>query len=220
MEYTTLGKLEELVRGEVDMLEDSFVTPDEFKNYVNQAIKICEKKIILLHEDYLLRESDEQVVDGNIPLPVDMAGIKIRQFNIFKSGQWQPITRLKHLSLINDVCGTKYIILNNPNEAPMAKLVGETNATKVKFMYIRKANQVVASDDLIDLPEAHNFIYHYCKMKCLQKERDPQAEIVKAEVKQLMSDLTEFLNSMVDDEGDDLLIMDDSFYDDFDSDYF
>ena len=167
------------VERELNLQDEDLVTPAEMLKYANEAIDSAEALIINLNEDYFLAEPFTiTLVSGQsgYSLPSDIYAQKIRAI-IYNNGN--KIYRISKASSFEDFINLqvnadfKYIVTNSYTNG--VKLVfGPTPQEAGAFItvyYLRNAQTLVNDTDVIDLPEAYNYILQYVKDKCINKER-------------------------------------------------
>lgn len=220
MQYLTLGQVRTKVLREHDLLEETFITPDEIDSYIREAIDLAETVIIGLYEDYFLTCTDWLPIPESktIDLPTDIYANKLRKVSV-RTGQ-NPDSEGMQLYKNNQLKSYKtgYNIYHKLNQTP--QLVFErlnTSITEYQLKYNRNANRPILSNDIIDLPEVSiYFVSQYCKVRCYQKERDPQSVDAKNELNAFRITMENTLSNIVDD-GTEILQADMSFYEDFDN---
>jgi hypothetical protein len=184
--YWTYAMLRAKIYADIDLEEETFVTPAEFLGYVNDAIDTSEQIVNTLYEDYFLSRAVLTLTTGQelYPLPVDIYAHKIRRVIFSMQGQIHKVQRIpdwkkfEHLALnsySNSGNVYSYFLINTSPGVPqmlVTPLPKETgpNAT---VWYIRQANRLEVDADILDIPEAYKFIVSYVKEKCMFKEQNP-----------------------------------------------
>lgn len=216
MQYLTLGQVRNKVLIEHDLQEESFVTPDEMDSYIREAIDVAESIIVGLYEDYFLDRTEWLAIAPSVDLPTNIYANKLRKVSVRSNTTDEFGVQLyKNNHLTSNKTG--YNIYHSSNTAP--KLVFEnigTDLTQYQLVYTRNANRPTLATDAIDLPEVSiYFVTQYAKVRCYEKERDPLANVARAELAEIRSVMIDTLSNIVDD-GSEIIKTDMSFYSDFD----
>lgn len=225
----TYGELKADLQKELDLEDETFITPDELLNYFNEAITVVSSEIHTIYEDYFLAQTlSISITSGTsrYDLPDDIFAQKIRSL-VYDDGASKKyeIKRIKQIKEIPFVANTdlyRYIIVNDATDGVQIELhptPAETNSN-VKMMYLRGATRFTGDDaDICDIPEFTNVVVQYAKWKCLCKEGHPDANNAAAILDGLRKQMVETLMARVPDE-DNEVIKDTTFYDDFDDWYY
>jgi hypothetical protein len=88
----------------------------------------------------------------------------------------------------------------------------------VRLWYVRNAERVASLTDLVDMPDAHPYIYSFVKVKVARKELSPLLGAYENEMERSLTKLREAFSTMIPDETEEIE-RDMSFYNDFDADY-
>jgi hypothetical protein len=219
MRTWTKQEFQDKILMEHDLQEESFISPAEMTNYINEGIDWAESIVIGLYEDYYLDRTDWIDLANEVDLPTFIYANKLRKVEVaVNENDHYPLQLFKNTRLENNKTG--YNIFHRSGETP--KLVFENvdnGYNYYRLTFTRNANRVVEASDIIDLPEcAVYFAQQYVKRRCYQKERDPMAFQSSEEIGVMSQQLTDTLSNIVND-GSDQLEADFSFYVDFDSDY-
>jgi hypothetical protein len=214
----TKQEFENKVLLEHDLQEESFISPAEMTNYINEGIDWAESIVIGLYEDYYLDRTDWMPIVDEALLPTFIYANKLRRVELANNhGLTKQI--FKNANLDPNFFG--YNIFHKHGESP--KIVFENipiEYTKYRLTYTRNANRVVNANDVIDLPEvAVYYAQQFVKMRCYQKERDQMAFKASEEVMAMEQSMTDALSNITND-GSDQLEPDISFYDEFDSEFY
>lgn len=157
-------------------------------------------------------------------LPADIYAHKIRKIFIDNGSDKYEIRRIRMLQNTVDVDSSeelRYVIMNTLSGGAKIKFFPApdfTDSTSITIWFIRNARNLAQDSDLMDLPEAAQFVIQAAKVRCYEKEGHPQTEAAKAERGRLQAQLVDTLQSMVPDENN-MAIPDMSFYDEFDTSY-
>lgn len=173
MRLYTFAELNQKVRADLDLQDETFITPDEMVGYVNDAIHEAESEIMSIHEDYFLQTGFLALVLGQsiYQLPADIYGQKLRQI-IYNQGSIQyAIKRVRGankfeiLAMINQFGLSDdymYLLTNTTPGAQNQILISppsrETSSQNVQLFYIRSAQRVKQASELSPpiLPTAPN----------------------------------------------------------------
>ena len=183
--YWTFDQVKDKILLDCDLLGQNFITTDEMAGYINQAIDQAEREVHTLYKDYFLKSEALNMERGQerFDLPKDMYADKIRRvvfsndadiFEIPRVKSWNkfieyqvnkryPTNRLYEYFLVNNAPGKVQLLLTPPSQDVGCFL---------NVWYLRQANRVVGQNDLVDIPEAYNFIFAYVKNKIFMKEGD------------------------------------------------
>lgn len=216
MRTWTKQEFEDKILMEHDLQEESFISPAEMTNYINEGIDWAETVVIGQYEDYYLDRTAWLSLADEVDLPTFIYANKLRKVEIgLTNNDKEPVQLFKNTRLEN--CRTGYNIFHRAGETP--KLTFESIPSGYNYYrltFTRNANRVVAGADVIDLPEcAVYFAQQYVKRRCYQKERDPMAFQSSEEIMMMTTQLDNILSNIVND-GSDQLEADLSFYQDFD----
>jgi len=217
--FYTRAEIIRKVQLDLDLEDEEFVQSDEMIGYVNEAVEETEKIVHDLHEDYFLRKSDPiAVVSGEdeIDLPSDIFANKIRKLVYVSGGRAYVVERIKNwhkfeeytdsrLSSPGETDEWKYFITNAaPGERKI--LLSPPPAESGNLLtawYLRRANRLEEDDDVLDIPEAYNFVVQYVKVRCTHKEKLP-ADKEEAILLAMRGALEATLTGMVPDDENEL----------------
>lgn len=224
-DYNTWATVKAAVLRETDCEDEDFVTTSELIDYVNEAIDECEKVLLNLSEDYMLNRSTITLVSGTeeYSLPSDIYAHKIRSI-VYRNGSTVfPLKRFRDWKKFEMYEADKaqgsstpiygYFILHGTAGAPkilFSPTPAESGAYP-RIWYLRNANKVTTTSDVIDIPECLNYIKGYLKMKIYEKERSPAYDAAVAALERFKQSFIEALAVKVDD-NDNEVEPDYSFY--------
>ena len=228
MKIWTWLELKNEIETELDLEEEIFVTPTELLGYANQAIDEAEAEIHGIYSKYFETEVKIALVTGTdeYSLPSDIYAAKITGIFHNDGSRKYPIKRvrdLEELDYIETNDDYKYRIVNDSTLGFQLKLYPtsrSTDSTIATMHYLRNANRLVDDTSTVDLPEAIGFIKQWIKDAIMNKEdgslfsAPPSLALVRQ--RNLLLDT---LADMTPD-GDNVIAMDTSFYEDFDMDDF
>ena len=180
--FWTYAELEAKVTLDLDLQEEEFISPAEMLSYANEAVDRAEQHVHTIYEDYLLDYANFTVVPGTdeYPLPPTIYAHKIRRI-LFRDGsrvytvkRMRDWKKFEHFEL-NRSTGTsseyEYFLRNSVPGIPTILFsdVPQSGGT-CRVWFLRQANRFVLPADVLDIPEAHNFVLSYMKYKCIFKE--------------------------------------------------
>jgi hypothetical protein len=219
MKYWTYDEIKTKVEKDLDLEDESFITDTEMRGYANEAVDEAEAEIHGLYEDYFLSRETLSLVSGEeaYALPGAIYAHKIRKM-IYKNGtRVVPITRIKDwrkfeayaLELTNSPnANTEYYwFLDNTTPTEPKIILAPTPAESGAFVtlwYIRNATRFEGDTDKCDIPEFVNFVMQFMKVRCYEKERNPNLGLAVAALEQQRKLMKETLASMVPDAENDI----------------
>ena len=199
MLYRTYGQLRTELELDLDIQDESAITPDELVGIYNKAVDECEAEIHTLHEDYFLNDHQPTLVVGTAAyaMPSDIYLNKIRGV-VYESGTLiYEVKKIRDRFKFIDIQETnsfglaEYYRYYIKNDAPtLADSVITNNmkfmlvptsreaGTPVTLWYLRQANRVPlvtagsqsASDDtVVDIPDFYAFVQKKAECLCLKK---------------------------------------------------
>lgn len=212
MKVWTYAEIIEKVERDLDLEDESFVSPDELLDYCNEGIDQAEATIHKLHEDYFLTSSalDQVQSTSEYTLPSGIFANKIRSV-IFNDGtSIYEIKRIRNMDKFLEIAasgnasntGNSYTyFLKNPSAVGGVKLMllpasRETSSTLITIWHIRNANRISSSTDVCDIPEFVSFVIQFMKYRVRQKEGvATQLDLadVEAERKRMIDTLAEMV---------------------------
>lgn len=234
MNYKTFSQIKEKIERELDLETEDFIQPEEFKEYVNDAIEVAQAEIhkLGIQDEYFLKRSYISLTQGQseYDLPTDIYANKIKKIvynngaTVYEVKRYTNLARFEDSARIsNQTSATDYYNYMLINSGPTVKpkiLISpeakETTTDAFEIWYFRSANTWSTDDSaLCDVPEvALQYLYAYVRYRCLDKEGHPNQAEAKEQMllaRQLMVDT---LTNMVPDE-DSEIDKDMSFYNDF-----
>jgi hypothetical protein len=174
----TLSDLIERVQDELDLQDEDFIDQDEIINYIRNGVNQAKNIINTLYEDYFLARPHEiTLVSGTdeYALPSDIYAQKIRKV-LFDDGSEKKVIRrirsLEETMLLEDTDNYAYLITNDATDGLNITFYPSvtTNGNYVKVWYLRSAKTLSALTDVLDVPEAEDYIVQFAKDKCKNKE--------------------------------------------------
>jgi hypothetical protein len=219
----TYGDLKAYLEKELDLEDETFITPDEMLSYFNEAVDMIEAAIHNIYEDYFLTAAPFPIVaaTAGYALPSDIYAQKIRKILYNDNGSLKyEIRRLKRLEDILYIQPTDlyaYVILNSSASGLQLTLYPtpqDTNSN-ITVWYIRNAKRFTQDTDVCDIPEFTNVLVQFVRWKCLSKEGHPDAGQAGSDLERMKQEMVDTLTARVPDE-DNFVLKDTTFYRDFD----
>lgn len=225
--YWTYAELKQKVEQDLDMEGETFVQPTEVLGYFNEAVDRAEECIHTLYEDYFLDKDTITFMSGTneYALPSRIYAHKIRRI-IYRNGtrvfavprvqDWRKFEQYA-LDLVGGTMGSasdyRYFILNQSAGNPRILFTPEVgeDGTFITVWFLRQANRFVTDTDILDLPEAANYVMQYVKCRIYEKEGHPNLAKALNDLQELRESLEGTLATMIPD-ADNEIEMDMSFY--------
>lgn len=185
----TLADIRGKIEVDLDLSEETFISSSELNAYINEAIREAESDVHSLNEDYFLDSQALSVTAGidSYPLPTDIYAQKIRAIMFSDGSEIYKVKKLinksyqfEEIAMVNQYSPSmryQFILTNNVTAGPKIKFfpnIRATSSTNFLIYYIRDAKTLSSDSDVLDIPEAYNFILAYAKAKCLAKENAGQ----------------------------------------------
>jgi hypothetical protein len=234
MIYKTFEQIKTKVERELDIETEDFIQPDEFREYVNDAIDIVFAEILKLglEDEYFLKWKYMALVQGQdtYALPTDIYSNKIKKimyrqgatlYEIKRMRSKQRFEQIEEILQYNSVTDFyRYLLTNHGSDEgitlelfPASK---EDSTQNVKVWYQREPQKwTTDSSKKCDLPEiALNFLYAYVHFRVFDKEQHAGAADKKASMMDNRELMIQTLTNMVPDE-ESSIDMDTSAYEDF-----
>jgi hypothetical protein len=235
MQYKTYLEIRNRVERDLDLQEETWITPEEMIGYCNEAIDACEAEIHTIYEDYFLTTATISLVAGTFKydLPTNIYANKIRQIVYDDGSTIYSVRRLRikdtfELTQIADNYKTtdfyKYWITNDSAaDKPRLRLVpkpDESGTDRLTVYYLRNANKIDESDltaadaTVVDIPEFYTYVVKYMKAECYKKEGHPNMAQALQDLEVERRRMLDTLSNMVPD-GENQIEMDLTHYEDF-----
>lgn len=217
----TWAEIKAEIQAEYDLSEETFVDATELLQYANSAIEDIEKEIHTIHDKYFHAEDNISLVTGtqDYDLPSDIFANKVTGIYYNDGTIKYEITEIKDLREIIDVESDddyRYKILNTTSSGTKIRIYPQSreDSTNVTIFYRRRIKLFVDDTDVLDVPEAKEFIKQYVIDKASNKERMTPDAPESAALGRKRKALLDSLENMIDDDNTDLLINTD-FYEEF-----
>lgn len=213
MKYWKWSELKAKILSDLSLEGESFITDSELLGYGNEAVDEVERQVHGLCEDYFLSRTSISLVSGqeSYVLPSDIYAMKIRQIVYRNGSQVWKLERIRDWNKIEsyeinkgNTVATRaygYFILNSVAGSPEL-VITPTPAESgdyLKIWYIRNANQFVNDNSVCDIPEAANFIMQYIKVRCYEKELNPNLSKAMADLQMQKDETIKSLSEMFPD---------------------
>ncbi len=228
--FWTLSELIAKVETDLDLQGEVFIDKDMMIGFANEAIDDLEKLIHGIYEDYFLARYTLTLVSGTdeYALPTNIYAHKIRGIMYRNGSRVYEIKRIRDwkkfieysVQLVNGLTADaiySYFVINEDAGSPRMLLsprVSESGAYGMVW-YLRQANRLVDDADLMDVPEAANYVLRHMRRSCLTKDiGNPLLPNAVAELNKEEADLTATLTAMVPDANNEIEA-DLSFYQEF-----
>lgn len=227
MRYWSWLEIRTKVERDLDLESETFITQEELLGYANEAIDEVERQVLTLCEDYFLSRATISLVSGTeeYALPANIYANKIRQI-VYRCGQdvWK-IKRIRDWEKFSIYESEKtntsnssyygFFLLNSVAGAPRL-LLAPTPAESGPYLqvwYIRNANELVLDTDVCDIPEAVHYVMAYMKVKCHEKDMNPNLGKAVQDLEAQRNDTMKTLAEMFPD-NENTLEADSRLYDD------
>lgn len=225
--YWTYSDLVTKVEADLDLEGEVFVQASELLGYFNEAVDKAEEAVHSLYEDYFLDKDTITLVSATSEyvLPTRIYAHKIRRIIYRNGATCYTINRIKDwrkfeeyaLDLVGGSQGSasnyQYFLFNTTAGSPKILFTPEVgeSGTYVTVWFLRQANRFVSDSDVLDVPEAANFVMQYVKCRCYEKEGHPNLAKAMGDLAEMKDSLEGILAAMVPD-ADNEIEMDLSFY--------
>lgn len=229
MIYKTWDQIRTKVERELDIEVEEFIQPEEFVEYVNDGVSMCEAEIhdLGLEDQYYLTKYSLPLnvgqEDYSLPAPIYMNKVvsfiysyestiyeitRMRGQNVYEN-----IARINQYNTVTDFY--KYIIRNdNVTDGVKIQLVPpsrEVSTTNATIWYIRETAKWDYTTDpsgtgKCDLPQiAMQFLYQYVKYRCYEKEGHPNMGDAKTDLAAIKATMISMMENMVPDNNTEII---------------
>lgn len=226
MIFPLFSEMNQKIKDDLDLNEETFIQPQELVGYFNEAVDMIEGQIHTLYEDYFLTSISVDVTEGQteVNLPSNIFANKIRRvlWNLNDSEKYtmQRVRNLDELLLTSAPDDYRFMITNSETDgfklsiSPSFRIT--SNNSPLKIWFLRNAKRYVDETSVCDIPEYSNVINQYVRYKCRAKEGHPDAQQDLADLERLRTTMVETLRDKFIDEQNEVP-KDLSFYRDFDT---
>ncbi len=227
--FWTYSELKAKVEADCNLEGEVFITDTEMLGYFNEAVEAVEKIVHGLYEDYFLDKDTITFVQGTSEyvLPSRVYAHKIRSIMYRNGSRVYEIKRIRDwkkfreytLNLVansGDQVEYSWFLINQAAGSPKGLFTPEVaeNGTYVTVWFLRCANRFAGLTDVLDVPEAANYVMQYVKKRCYEKEGHPNIVMAIPDLAKEQADLEGILTAMIPDANNEIE-MDTSFYEDF-----
>ena len=222
MEWT-LEKLIFKIQNDLELHAENFVTPEEVKAFINDAIADAEQLIIDSFSDFFLTFVDYPlaVSDAVIPLPDDIFDFRIRGIYYDTQGyaqsdgntsDWYKIKKLplERFALVNKSDIYHYRLINDNVTGPRIGLYPsyrEKAGALTRLWYIRQASRLINNSDVLETGIKPQFILSHAKIAVMNKEGDPMIDVQMANLAVQEQKMVSAISRLTDDDEDSYLEM-------------
>lgn len=213
----TLANIVSKIQDDFDLHEETFVTTDDIKQLIEDAITDAEEIIIDSFSDFFLTYEDLSVEEGDtsIALPEDIYESRMRGLYYSESGfDGTPARgdayKVKKISLqrIMDAGATDrytYRLMNSTAEGQKIHIFPAIDAdsdNKFRIWYIRQAKRLDDDDDVLEKGLRIQYIFAHVKKAVAEKLGDPILEVYDKKLMQQEDKLKNSLSRLTDDDED------------------
>lgn len=186
--FWTRLQLIQKVERDLDLEGERFITPDEMRGYLEEAIDDVEKRTHTLYEDYFVASDTITLVSGTskYALPANIFAHKIRAI-IYRNGtrvyevkrirEWKKFITYAMDRVYAGGSEDEYCYFLENTTAGQTKIVFSPsvaeNGAYIEVWFLRQANRLDADTDALDVPEAASYVIQYMKVRCYEKEGHP-----------------------------------------------
>ena len=210
--YWTLEQVRNKIKRDLDIEGEAFIRSQELDDYINEAIDEAEAEIHSQYEDYFLTKAEINLVSNQAEyaLPDNIFAHKIRRIvydnssSVYKVKRIQDWRKFEQKAIADNFETSdiyQYFLINEVAGAPRILLVPKAreDGPQMTIWYIRQANRLEESTDILDIPEFANFIFQYVKVRVYEKEVHPNAQQARLDLQQQRSLMVGTLASMTPD---------------------
>lgn len=198
----TWAELKERVITELDLSDEDFIDQEiELLEYANRAINKAESLILDLNEDYFLSEPITITLQSGVnsySLPADIYANKIRMLFYDDGAKKYQIKKVKALVEVPYILSGddfKYLMTNTYANGTKIRFypTPQVDGGYVSMWYLRSSRPLELPADIVDLPEAYDYITQFIKDCVVNKERNtpdaPPSPALQKEEQVLISSL-------------------------------
>jgi hypothetical protein len=212
------------VQDDLDLHEETVVTPDDIGQYIESAVDDAEEIIIDTYSDHFLTYEDLSVTEGDttIDFPDDIYEGRIRGLYYSESGftsgspsgDGYKVKKMPFERVMNSATGDAYTyrILNSTSTGQKFHIfpaIEETSSIQWRLWYIRKAKRLDDDDDVLDNGIRVQYVLAHVKKAIAAKLGDPLVEIFKTELDKQEQTMKRSIGRLTDDDEDVYLEPDD-----------
>lgn len=223
-EFPTYLELQSDIEDEMGLTvsANSFVDQTEMIHYCNRAIDKAEQIVHTIYEDYYLAR-DTLTLPNNgseeMDPPTDIYAMKIRSmiyyngsdiYEIKRSRDWKKFIGYRMDQQYGSTTDDYYWFPINETGGAWKMLFTPTpGAGTVERWYLRQANRIVNTSDVMDIPEGKDFVLSYMRYRVILKDKrgnDASGEVAaaKEDMMQEQRDLVNTLGTLAPDTHNDI----------------
>src|SRR6478735_5239995 len=215
-----LSRIVSKVQDDMELHEENFVTTEDLKQFVNDAIDDAEEIIIDCFSDFFLTYAfaDVEVEDDEIELPFDIYESRLRGiwFNasgfesLSPSGEAYKVKKIKLEQLVDVTSGDayRYRLFNHALLGQKLKIyppIREDSDDKFLLCYIRQARRLNETTDVLEKGIRIQYVLTHVKKAVASKIGDPMLEELKVKLDEQKNVFKRSLSRLTDDDEDDYL---------------
>lgn len=224
--FWTYSELKAKVESDLDLEGEVFIQPAEMLGYFNEAIEAVEKIVHGLYEDYFLDHDPITLISGTneYVLPTRIYAHKIRAIMYRNGSRTYEVMRIRDWKkfleyTLNKVGGAqnsaeyRWFLINQAAGLPKALFTPDVSEDGpwIDVWFLRCANRFAGDTDILDVPEASNYVMQFVKKRCYEKEGHPNIVLALSDLAKEQADLEGILTAMIPDANNEVE-MDLSFY--------
>lgn len=211
-----LSRIVSKIQDDLDLHEENFVTTDDIKQFIGDAIDDAEEIIIDCFSDFFLTYSDLSVTAGDttIVLPEDLYESRLRGVYFSEGGFGSDANgeayKLRKISL-SDVTNVgssdryTYRLINTTSlgqKLYVYPAIRDTSTSQFRVWYIRQAKRLDDDTDLLEKGLRVQYILAHVKKSILEKIGDPMVEVWAKRLDKQEDKLKNSLARLTDDDED------------------
>lgn len=212
--YYTYGEMRTQIEKDLDLEGEDFIASDELMGKANKGVEDAEKILLGLYADYFLTKAPLTLVSGTstYDLPDKIYAHKIRgityrngsrAYQIHRVRDWRKFQEYELNIVGGPSIGAEYkwFLMNQSAGDPQIQFSPDVfeDGQFVTIWYQRRPNLFTSDDDILDIPEASNYIMQYMTVACYEKEGHPNLAKAIIDLARERADLEAVLAEMVPD---------------------
>lgn len=225
MSFRTFGDLRTQVEAELDLQDETFISPAEMIGYWNRAVSVAEGDMVTLgfRDKYFLAREFLSITKDveSYALPATLYGNKIIKVIYHVGATFYTLLPLdskdmfENYEYLNNFSTTdfyRYLITHTTPASQQFVLVPKaqiTAANCITIWFSRSANRYAVDADICDFPAlCYEFLSAYVKMLCYAKESHVNYPAAKEEAERQQQMMQSVLSGQISDSQMSLLEMD------------
>jgi hypothetical protein len=211
-----LSRIVSKVQDDLDLHEENFVTTDDIKQFIEDAIDDAEEIIIDCFSDFFLTYADLTVEEGDetIDLPEDLYESRLRRVffseNGYDADNMGDSYKLGKIDLdeITNVSANdsyRYRLVNTTSLGQAIYIyppIRESSSNQFRVWYIRQAKRLEDDEDVLEKGLRIQYILAHVKKSVLEKIGDPLVEVWSKRLDKQEDKLKNSLSRLTDDDED------------------